>query len=343
MASLTLLPPETSSGEPLYKDFGPPFDAADADIIIRSSDGYDFRIHRVLLALASVAFRNMFAVQPQPVSLDKSTQSADDFKDGLPVVCLTESSTTLFTLFTLIYPGDPPKISGRAHTLAVVRAMDKYMLEDYPNTITAALLNLSESSPHAVLALAFRHNSIAPEVRVAAAYSLLKLPTIVSSAIVSDEELDLFTASQYRKILVFHRDCGQEALAVIARYDWAKKSWAQFSCGKAKKGINKWENELENCTCNRTSRKIDMAPRPDSEHSLKRHIFVAEWATHFVSRCEAALKETPHWSIIEGISIRSSASKADSCDLCTTRAVEELESLSNYLVRHVRRAIEQVK
>ncbi|OBZ74922.1 hypothetical protein A0H81_05181 [Grifola frondosa] len=45
-----------------------PFDRADADIILRSSDGVDFRAHKTLLALSSPLFDGMFNV-PQPATL----------------------------------------------------------------------------------------------------------------------------------------------------------------------------------------------------------------------------------------------------------------------------------
>lgn len=334
---------DASHGESKVKEFGPPFDTANADIIIRSSDNCDFRVHRVILGLASVVFQDMFTVQPQPVSSNDAEHS-DDFKDGLPIVCLTESSSTLHTLFKLIYPGDPPRISGRSHTLAVVKAMDKYLIEDYPNTITAALLNLSEKSPHVVLALAFRHSHLAHEVRVAAAHSTLKFPAILPSSTLSDEDVDLFSASQYRRLLVYHRECSQEALSVLAKLDWVRKTWAQASCGKVKAGIRKWEDAPEDCVCARSSRRIQSSPKPRGEKTVgsQRHIFIAEWAADFVSCCEAAVKDTPYWDTIKDISIRPSVVKAAVCDMCAAKAAGELECLTTYFVKHVRRAIEQV-
>ncbi|EIM87315.1 uncharacterized protein STEHIDRAFT_168099 [Stereum hirsutum FP-91666 SS1] len=324
-----------------FQNFGAPFAASDADIIVRSSDGYDFRVHRVILGLASVAFKDMFSmVQQHPVLAEQNDELSDDFKDGLPVVCLTEPSSTLFTLFKLIYPGDPPTISGRSHTISVIRAMDKYLIEDYPNTITAALLNLSEKSPHVVLGLAFRHH-IAKEVRVEAAHFTLKSHAILSSSALSDEDLELLTAAQYRRILVYHRDCSQAALSALAKPDWAKKPWAQASCGKEKQGVAKWGDSPSGCICIRSSHKIEVPGPLPSGQVRKRHIYVPEWTSHFISRCEAVARDTPHWNIVSNVSIRSSAAKADSCDMCASRASEELDNLAAYFAKHIRRSIEQ--
>ncbi|KAF8273062.1 hypothetical protein EI94DRAFT_1564704 [Lactarius quietus] len=45
--------------------FGPPFDDADADIILRSSDQVDFHVYRVLLSKSSPFFKSIFSL-PQP-------------------------------------------------------------------------------------------------------------------------------------------------------------------------------------------------------------------------------------------------------------------------------------
>ena len=39
-----------------------PFDDAEADVILRSSDGVDFRVHKLLLSLVSTFFRDMFSL-----------------------------------------------------------------------------------------------------------------------------------------------------------------------------------------------------------------------------------------------------------------------------------------
>lgn len=44
---------------------GPPFDSTDADVILRSSDGTDFHLHRVILSLVSPVLGAMFSL-PQP-------------------------------------------------------------------------------------------------------------------------------------------------------------------------------------------------------------------------------------------------------------------------------------
>ena len=72
-----------------------PFEVPDANIIIRSSDNIDFRVHKSLLAMASPFFKDLLSL-PQP--------SDREIVDGLPAVRLPESSELLSCLISIIYP-----------------------------------------------------------------------------------------------------------------------------------------------------------------------------------------------------------------------------------------------
>jgi len=71
------------------------FDVPDANLIIRSSDVVDFRVHKPVLAMTSSVFKDLFSL-PQP--------SDSESDDGLPVVKLSEDSELLHSLFSIIYP-----------------------------------------------------------------------------------------------------------------------------------------------------------------------------------------------------------------------------------------------
>ena len=72
-----------------------PFEVPDANIIIRSSDNIDFRVHKSLLAMASPFFKDLLSL-PQP--------SDSEIVDGVPVVRLPESSELLNNLLSILYP-----------------------------------------------------------------------------------------------------------------------------------------------------------------------------------------------------------------------------------------------
>ncbi|KAI0067665.1 hypothetical protein BV25DRAFT_1819074 [Artomyces pyxidatus] len=103
------------------KYFGAPFEKRDADLIIRSSDGVDFRVYKSTMADASPVFEDMLSF-PQYPSAGNLSNNDSDFRDGLPVVALTEDAQTLYTLLTVICPVDarlPTTIFDAAPILAV--------------------------------------------------------------------------------------------------------------------------------------------------------------------------------------------------------------------------------
>ena len=74
------------------------FDIPDANLIIRSSDLVNIRVHKPVLAMASPFFKDLLSF-PQP--------SDGESIDGLPVVRLPEDSDILKTLVSMLYPLHP--------------------------------------------------------------------------------------------------------------------------------------------------------------------------------------------------------------------------------------------
>lgn len=70
-----------------------PFDLPEANLIIRSSDLVDFRIHKPVLAMASPFFEDLL-----------SHSDDSEFADGLSVVQLSEDSELLNCLISILYP-----------------------------------------------------------------------------------------------------------------------------------------------------------------------------------------------------------------------------------------------
>jgi BTB/POZ domain len=71
------------------------FDGSDTNLIIRSSDLIDFRVHKSILATTSPFFGDLLSL-PQP--------SDGEIVDGLPMVQLSESSELLNSLISVLYP-----------------------------------------------------------------------------------------------------------------------------------------------------------------------------------------------------------------------------------------------
>lgn len=72
-----------------------PLVVPNANLILRSSDLVDFRVHKPVLAMASPFFEDLLSL-PQP--------SDSEIVDGLPMVQLSEGSELLNSLISVLYP-----------------------------------------------------------------------------------------------------------------------------------------------------------------------------------------------------------------------------------------------
>lgn len=107
-----------------------PFAKDSADIILRAADGVDYRVHKLVLSEASSVFADMFTLpQPEnPPSPPPARHTETDTSPALPVVDLTEPSTTVEPLLQLCYPMGDPVIELDA-IRPIVHAARKYDMQ----------------------------------------------------------------------------------------------------------------------------------------------------------------------------------------------------------------------
>jgi len=105
-----------------------PLDVPDANLILRSSDLVDFRVHKSLLAMASPFFKDLLSL-PQP--------SDSEPVDGLPVVQLPEDAELLRILVSMLYPVCPVTPNSYDKVLYLLAACQKYDMVQVQSSIRA--------------------------------------------------------------------------------------------------------------------------------------------------------------------------------------------------------------
>ncbi|KAI8996538.1 hypothetical protein BD414DRAFT_575850 [Trametes punicea] len=131
-----------------------PFNDPSADIVFRSSDKVHFKVHKIILSLASDFFRDMFSL-PQPespsphpgASSGGNSGSTTAVLDGLPVVPVTENSAVLDNLFRLCYPISDPSLNNVDDVRLTLEAAMKYQMTEAIDIATRKLLDLVPSDP----------------------------------------------------------------------------------------------------------------------------------------------------------------------------------------------------
>ncbi|KAA1470203.1 hypothetical protein DENSPDRAFT_835936 [Dentipellis sp. KUC8613] len=206
-----------SSDVPQYQqDAGAPFDDGDADIIIRSSDGVDFRIYKNILTKASRGFADMFSARPVPAN-PPTDKTDPNYKDGLPIISLSENSRDLRLFFEWLYPMDNPDLSKPTNLAAVLALIQKYVVDGYPKAIESVLLALVARVPQSAYALACRYQY--PQIARAAAKESLKFSAHLSF---NDLELAHLSTKQLYALTKYRDDCLRRAFVESHEYDtWA--------------------------------------------------------------------------------------------------------------------------
>ncbi|KAI0264130.1 hypothetical protein BC834DRAFT_271490 [Gloeopeniophorella convolvens] len=177
-------------------EVGPYHDCGTADVIIRSSDGKDFLVHKFILSSSSLVFRDMFSLQD--VDSPAGTTST------VPVV---EHSRVLGTLFSLLYLRSRPKIDSYDIALHLLATTQKYQMDGVTELIRyivenqrEPLLTLAREDLFRQYAFATRR-SLAQEAKFLAMHTVDRFLTFkeIGDSLYYLEGPALYALLQYRK------------------------------------------------------------------------------------------------------------------------------------------------
>ena len=119
-----MLSDESDTAGTEHVNVSPLFCADDADIAIRSLGTYEFRVHKLILSLASPIFKDMFTL-PQPPA---------DNPGVLPHVDVEESAVTWEHILPTIYPTPNPVIDDLEDLESLLFTAKKYEMQSIIDT-----------------------------------------------------------------------------------------------------------------------------------------------------------------------------------------------------------------
>jgi hypothetical protein len=183
----------------------------DADIILQSSDGIDFRVHKVIISLASTGL------------VDKTSIST---QDALPVIAVPENGRTLAKLLELCYPVSDSDLGdlNTAHT--VLLAAIKYKMTKVIQLAKKKWMGQVKTAPLRVYFTAVQYGW--KEEALEAARCVANQP--IENAYVP--EMEVMSAVVYHRLLKYHHNY-QSAIAAI-------------TCGYEKNPNETWTADLSN-------------------------------------------------------------------------------------------------
>lgn len=320
-----------------------PFDDSSTDVILRSGDGVDFYIHKIILALSSPVFQSMFTL-PQPPSQSAHTSTT-------PVIEMAEHSTILAPLLRACYPArynarlEPETNIGSADTDAclpistgklshdlirqVLETARKYDIAAFDDPATMLLLDLIPKDPIGVYATAARYSLKA--VAAAAAKQTLKFKHMELDP---SESMNFMTAVQLYDLLRYHRACGKAAHDAITY------------------GFDTWledlpDNEELNFTIVRDKCCECYEPRQKYDETADWFALPSVW--EFLNNAAEAVKNHPDPLVVishkEVVMFpRAEPKISEKCQWCTANEpMYDTERLYTVLMKLVTEAVETVR
>jgi len=192
------------------KDFGIPFNDPQADLILRTSDHVDFRVHKIILSLASPVFKDIF-------SLPTATIDGDEIRDGLPVVTLSESSRALELALRFMYPIPSPTVK-LDDILILLEFSTKYDMKLYDVTIKVGLYEAKAKDPVNVYAISLIFGLT--DIAELAAVESCRLPM---RSLISPY-LQRISVQQYHNFLLFRFDVNEALYSLAKDATWVSET-----------------------------------------------------------------------------------------------------------------------
>ncbi|KAH9948958.1 hypothetical protein B0H21DRAFT_890097 [Amylocystis lapponica] len=288
-----------------------PFDNLDANVIIRSSDGSDFRVFKEILAIASPVFKQMFALPCE----NAAQQASDDTVAGIPVIHVSEEGQTIKMLLSLFYPVPPQTFTKLEEVRAVLEVARKYEMEVVKMRVESALMSFAQAEPLQVFALARTYMS--EEVVQRAARCTLQW-AIEPTSVAMPEELRLLSLPAFWALMQYHHKCIKAATRAI------ETKWFSPAVPKSVKGHTafprEWVwNRCDDSTCqNLWSDYMECVGRELSKRPL------------------GSIAQTPAM-------LEPALRKAGNCEYCRPEAFQQLTEYSKRLADAVDEATSKIR
>ncbi|KAF9818274.1 hypothetical protein IEO21_02902 [Rhodonia placenta] len=314
------------SAELKVRDASPPFNKLTADVILRSSDLVDFHVRKAILAEASPFFDVMFHM-PQP-SAPKLEDT--DYKNGPPVIPMTEDSRTLDIILRICYPVQQVEIRDVETLRPVLEAVLKYDMDSVMEVVKSQMRIIAAEVPLRIYALALVLG-LNEEVRFAARCSLAH-----SVQTVRVPEFEEITAAAYCRLLDYRKRCSDaaEPLASGKNLDWLpNRQWIFLSSSRN----NARRPGVPEHSCS----EGDIVT---VQNNLMRTThYTRQWWWDHLSSIQQVTDETPSGKAVIEAGVDEAVRVASSCRVCAPLVGQDMRAFVDLYAAEVDKAVSQIE
>ncbi|VDB90687.1 unnamed protein product [Peniophora sp. CBMAI 1063] len=156
----------------MTRESGAPFNAPDADIVLRTIDGVDFRTYKSYLTRTLHGLDDLLNAGHM-----NGIGGVEEQQNGVLVIPLPETSAVLELFLRSLYPAEfgCPALSNHLSLMTgVCKALNKYCVKNFPLAVSDALMLAAEKEPEYVYAISCRYAALSEAMKVAAKNTLRK-------------------------------------------------------------------------------------------------------------------------------------------------------------------------
>lgn len=290
--------------------YGAPYDKADADLILKSTDGKLFSVHKAVICSASAFFRDF------PFGI--STSEKEHSPGGHPIVPVSDDSKSMVAFLNVIYRGPHPNL-GLSNLQSVLEMGRKYQAEVIADRVATLLLSSDTIRKDPIMVYAIASAFGMTEVAaVAARFSLSLSQESVVSLLARETQPDT-SGSSYGALFRYRARCAEEirtgisdgALAVLVK---TNATWVWYTCTGS--------SGRDPC------RKAAFGPKATNQlnGSVDAPISVCRWWIDYVTRAKVALDVASDASVLLDPKLLGPAFiSAAACTACNKKATVDLD------------------
>ncbi|KZT07306.1 uncharacterized protein LAESUDRAFT_758713 [Laetiporus sulphureus 93-53] len=298
-----------------------PFTRPDADVVLRSSDGVDFRVHKMILSVASPVFDSMFSL-PQP--------PASGGDHDLPIVPVSEENIVLDFLLRICYPMPNISFEDVKHAIAVLEAAVKYKMDDIVIFLSNTLIDGPFMNEHAITIYGAAHRLDLERAKIIASRSTLKKESSFETTISSDA---LYELMNYRS----------RCIAAAVEFVWRPDDWEVLAESECIANIDgEYCIEFSCRSCAAQSRANYELPRDYGKYiTIVCESFQKELVGLLVMRpCREAVEMSTY--LTKHIQDKMVDYRQESCARCLLNGLESIKYLLERLGHELEGVIESV-
>ena len=283
-----------------------------ADVVLRSSDGTDYRMSKATLSQASPFFEQMFSLPQLAKDSDSCAKDDNEERVSLPIIPFTEPASVLDVLLRFCIPRPPPKLNDFVTIFHVLKAAKKYELDWAFAAVSDALGGVVGKDPVRSYVMA-RHFELKDATRQAAIHCLrLTVSDIIDCDI---GELECINGRDFQQLLRYRRKCRDAVSERLLPRDLLRDFAASFSCSR----------------CD--------SPNPKAHRTGTRMVDTKRWQD-YMTRVTDPLKDST-W---EGtIRLQDALEACQTCDTCRAVKIQGITRFTEKMASEVRKIVSQVR